>query len=206
MAAFTEDKLASRTDPFIQFEAWYQEAAQILPKPSAMCLSTCGKDGKPSSRMIQLGKRDENGLKFFTDSRSQKAKAMRENPYVSVVFYWSHPSLERQVRVTGKVEDLPAEEAVAFVKTIPRENQLVLLTHHQDEVVSSRAELDRKYKAVQEKYASTKREDLPIPEHWKGYRIVPDKFEFMQSADNWLGDRLIFSLEDKKWVLMREEP
>lgn len=206
MAAFTEDKLASRTDPFIQFQAWYQEAAQKLPRPGVMCLSTCGKNGRPSSRMVQLVKCDENGLKFFTDGRSQKAVAMRENPYVSVVFLWSQSSVERQVRVTGKVEDLPAEEAAPFVKALPRDNHLTLLTVHQDEVVSSRAELDRMYKAVQEKYASTKREDLPIPQYWKGYRIVPDKFEFMQAADNWLGDRLVFSLEGNKWVLTRVEP
>ena len=82
-------------------------------------------------------------------------------------------------------------------------NILTLLSVRQDEVISSRAELDQRYAAVQAKYGSTEQEALPVPEFWKGYKIVPDMFEFMQSASNWLGDRLVFLLKDDKWALER---
>ena len=202
--AFTEDQLVSRTDPIVQFQAWYQEAAQVLPTPEVMCLSTCGKDARPSSRMVGLTDCDKNGVKFLTDERSKKGQEMKENPYVSVTFYWRMSSaMERQVRIAGRVEQLPQEEVEVFLRKLPKANYLTLLTVRQDEVISSRAELDRRYAAVQAKYGSTEQEALPVPEFRKGYKIVPDMYEFMQSPSNWLGDRLLFSLEDNKWVLQR---
>ena len=202
--AFTEDQLVSRTDPIVQFQAWYQEAAQVLPKPEAMTLSTCGKDARPSSRMVVLAGCDKNGMKFFTDERSKKGQEMKENPYVSAVFYWRmSATVERQVRIAGRVEQLPQEEVEVFLRKLPKANILTLLSVCQDEVISSRAELDQRYAAVQAKYGSTEQEALPVPEFWKGYKIVPDMFEFMQSASNWLGDRLVFLLKDDKWALER---
>ena len=202
--AFTEDQLVSRTDPVVQFQAWYQEAAQVLPNPEIMCLSTCGKDARPSGRMVALAGCDKNGVKFFTDERSKKGQEMKENLYVSAAFYWRMSSaIERQVRIAGRVEQLPQEEVEVFLRKLPKANYLTLLTVRQDEVISSRAELDQRYAAVQAKYGSTEQEALPVPEFWKGYKIVPDMYEFMQSASNWLGDRLLFSLEDDKWVLER---
>lgn len=202
--AFTEDQLVSRTDPIAQFQAWYQEAVQVLPKPEAMTLSTCGKDARPSSRMVVLAGCDKNGMKFFTDERSKKGQEMKENPYVSAVFYWRmSDAVERQVRIAGRVEQLPQEEVEVFLRKLPKANILTLLSVCQDEVISSRAELDQRYAAVQAKYGSTEQEALPVPEFWKGYKIVPHMVEFMQSASNWLGDRLVFLLKDDKWVLER---
>ena len=127
--AFTEDQLVSHTDPVVQFQAWYQEAAQVLPNPEAMCLSTCGKDARPSGRMVALTGCDKNGIKFFTDERSKKGQEMKENPYVSVVFYWRLSSaMERQVRIAGRVEQLPQEEVEVFLRKLPKANYLTLLT------------------------------------------------------------------------------
>ena len=111
MAALTEDKLASRSNPFVQFRVWYDEAAKELPNAGMMCLSTCSKAGKPSSRIVQMVNFDEDGLTFLTGGQSRKAADLRENPNVSVVFAWMSESMQRQVRVVGKVEPLPRDTA-----------------------------------------------------------------------------------------------
>ena len=207
MAALTKDTLASSSDPFVQFQAWHQEVAQAEPNQAdAMCLSTCGKTGRPTSRMVQLMKFDEQGLVFYTDRGSRKVVDLEENKYVSAVFYWMLPTTtSRQVRVTGKVEQLPRDEVVAFFRQIPKPCYLTALAVNQDKVLADRIELEQKYREVEKKYASTPLQDLPIPD-WVGYRILPNSFEFMRSSPDWLADRLEFTLEDNKWVLKRLAP
>ena len=205
-APLTEDKLASRSNPFVQFRVWYDEAAKELPKPGVMCLSTCSKAGKPSSRNVQMLDFDEDGLTFLTDGQSRKAADLRENPNVSVVFTWISESIQRQVRVTGKVEPLPRDTVTAFVRKFPRPNHLLILSVVQDTVLADRAELDQKYQETKAKYATTESADLPVPDVYIGYRIVPDQFEFMRVDQDWLGDRFEFTLEDGKWSLQRLAP
>ena len=130
---------------------------------------------------------------------------LEENKYVSVLFYWTLPTTARQVRVTGKVEQLPRDEVVAFIRQVPKPCYLKALAINQDEVLADRIELEQKYHEVEKKYASTSSQDLPIPD-WVGYRILPNSFEFMRSSSDWLADRLEFTLEDNKWVLKRLAP
>ena len=176
MATLTKDTLASSSDPFIQFQAWHQEVAQAEPNQAEfMCLSTCGKTGRPTSRMVNLAKFDEQGLVFYTDRGSRKVVDLEENKYVSVLFYWTLPTTSRQVRVTGKVEQLPRDEVVAFIRQVPKPCYLKALAINQDEVLADRIELEQKYHEVEKKYASTPSQDLPIPD-WVGYRILPNSF------------------------------
>ena len=205
--AITEEQLASRSDPFVQFRAWYDEVAKVLPKPGVMCLSTCSKAGKPSSRLVQMLMFDENGFFFITNGKSRKAADMSENSNVSVVFPWVNELMERQVRVVGKVEPLPRGKVIEFVKKLPRPNHLQILSLMQDTVLADRAELDQKFQMGKEKYATTESADLPVPDYYTGYRIVPDQFEFMRNDKDWLGDRFEFILqEDGKWKLQRLAP
>ena len=202
--ALTEDQLASRSNPFVQFRVWYDEAAKVLKKPGTMCLSTCSKAGKPSSRLVQLLKFDENGLFFITCGKSRKVADLSENPNVSIVFPWICETMERQVRVVGKVEPLPREMVTGFIKKLPRPCQLTILSVVQDSVLADRAELDHKYQETKDKYAETESADLPVPDQYVGYRIVPDQFEFMRNDKDWLGDRFEYSLQDDgEWSLQR---
>ena len=206
-APLTIDQLASRSNPFVQFRAWYDDATKELMRPGMMCLSTCGKSGKPSSRNVQMLDFDENGLNFVTDGRSRKVTELSENPNVSVVFTWMAGPMQRQVRVVGKVEPLPRDNVTTFIKQFPRHSQLVMLSIVQDTVLANRAELDQKYQEAKDKYASTESADLPVPDQYVGYRIVPDQFEFMRVDHEWLTDRFEFILQgDGKWSLHRLAP
>ena len=204
----TEDQLASRSNPFVQFRVWYDEAAKVLQKPGMMCLSTCSKGGKPSSRLMQLLKFDENGLFFITGGKSRKMADLSENPNVSVVFPWICETMGRQVRVVGQVERVPREIATEVCKKLPRSCQLVILSVVQDSVLADRAELVHKYQETKDKYAETESSDLPVIDQCVGYRIVPNQFEFMHSVkDCWLGDRFEYSLQDDgKWSFQRLAP
>ena len=206
-APLTLDQLASRSNPFVQFQAWYDEASKVLPNAGMMCLSTCSKAGKPSNRIVQLQTFDEKGLIFLTGGESRKAADLSENPNVSVVFPWMCESMQRQVRVSGKVEPVPRETVTALTKLHPRPNHLLILSVVQNTILADRAELDHKYQETKDKYAETESADLPVPDVYIGYRIVPDQFEFMRVDLDWLGDRFEFNLQEAgKWSLQRLAP
>ena len=205
--ALTVDQLASRSEPFVQFRVWYEDAVKELKRPGMMCLSTCGKSGKPSSRNVQMLDFDQNGLVFITDGKSRKVTDLSENPNVSAVFTWMAGPMQRQVRVVGKVEPLSRDTVTTLIKKFPRPCQLVMLSIVQDTVLADRAELDHKYQETKDKYAETESADLPVPDQYVGYRIVPDQFEFMRVDHDWLTDRFEFTLqEDGKWTLQRLAP
>ena len=203
----TEDQLVSQTDPLPQFQAWLQEFGKFTQGPTRMCLSTSASDGKPSSRMVVLFGLDEKGLKIFnfTTSGSRKMKEIAENPFVAALLYSSE--LNRQIRVEGKVQQLPVEETERCFRSLPVANQLTLQIGRQDEVtVSSRQELVEMRKAVESMYQDLDT-PLPLPPHAIGYLLVPDMFEFSQGHNDWLGDRLVYTKEeDGRWSLKRLLP
>ena len=131
-------------DPIKQFQRWFDKAlAANLKLPEAMTLATATKDGKPSARMVLLKHVDEQGFVFYTNYNSRKAKELAGNPVAALMFYWAE--LDRQVRIEGTVSKVSAEESGAYFQTRPRDTQLGALASSQSEVVSNRAELDRRF-------------------------------------------------------------
>jgi pyridoxamine 5'-phosphate oxidase len=189
-------------DPLEQFGRWFAEAQETgLRVPEAMALATAGADGAPSVRMVLLKGADERGFTFFTGYGSRKAAELDANPHAALLFHWD--PLHRQVRVEGAVERVLAEESDAYFASRPRSAQIAATASRQGRVLASRAELDAEVARLEREYAGR---DVPRPEHWGGYRLVPDSYEFWQHRDNRLHDRLRYRREDGRWTIERLSP
>ena len=190
-------------NPFEQFEKWFADAiAAKLDLPDAMTLATATPCGIPSARMVVLRGFDEKGFCFYTDYGSQKGKELAENPNAALVFYWRE--LDRQVRSTGTVRKMNAEESDAYFASRPVESQLAVQTERQSLVISGREHLTEGFQQAEQAYAA---EAIPRPPHWGGYRLVPNLFEFWQGCPSRLHDRLCYTLQpDGTWEMTRLSP
>ncbi|XP_028757326.1 pyridoxine/pyridoxamine 5'-phosphate oxidase 1, chloroplastic isoform X2 [Neltuma alba] len=177
-------------DPIIQFRKWFDDAlASALKDPNAMALSTVGKDGKPSSRMVLLKGVDKDGFVWYTNYESRKAHELSENPHASILFYWD--GLNRQVRVEGSVQKVSDEESEQYFHSRPRGSQIGAIVSKQSMVVPGRHVLHQEYKELEQKFADGSL--IPKPRNWGGYRLTPQLFEFWQGQPSRLHDRWLLS-------------
>lgn len=200
-----EEQVAA--DPIDQFRKWFDEAlAAGLREPNAMALSTVGKDGKPSSRIVLLKGVDKDGFVWYTNYESQKAHELSENPQASLLFYWD--GLNRQVRVEGSVQKVPDEESEQYFHSRPRGSQIGAIASKQSTIIPGRHILHQTYKELEEKYSDGSL--IPKPKHWGGYRLKPQLFEFWQGQQSRLHDRLQYIPQeiDRKlvWKIVRLAP
>ncbi|MFK0116531.1 pyridoxamine 5'-phosphate oxidase [Streptomyces sp. NPDC090994] len=174
--------------PVEQFARWFRQAATDggLFEPNAMVVSTADAEGRPSSRTVLLKHFDERGFVFYTNYGSRKARDLAANPHVSLLFPW-HP-MARQVIVTGTAARTGRDETAAYFRTRPHGSQLGAWASTQSAVVGSRAELDAAYAELAARYPEG--EQVPVPPHWGGFRVVPRTVEFWQGRENRLHDRL----------------
>ena len=189
------------TDPVEGLQAWIEEAeAAGAPEPTGMCLATASLDGSPSARFVLLRGLDARGLTFYTNYGSRKAEELNVNPRASAAFWW--PSLERQVRVEGRVERIPAEESDAYFSDRPMESRFASASSPQSREVPDRETLERKVAALRAQYP----EGPPRPESWGGFRIVPDRIEFWQGRRARLHDRFLYERTTDGWRVVRLAP
>jgi pyridoxamine 5'-phosphate oxidase len=190
------------SDPFAQFELWLRAAFENESgEPNAMTIATATRDGRPSSRVVLLRGFDDRGFTFYTNYESRKARELAENPQAALVFYWG--TLQRQVRVTGGVAKLPAEESAAYFERRPRGSRVGAWASPQSRIISGRAELDARVAEVEDEFLD---KDVPLPPFWGGYRIMPDTIEFWQGRPDRLHDRLRYTRSDDGWVIERLAP
>lgn len=191
-------------DPFQQFTIWYDEAvAAGLPEPEAMTLSTATLEGQPSARIVLLRGYDERGFCFFSNYSSQKGQELAANPYAAVTFHWVE--LERQVRISGRVEKVTEAESDAYFQSRPSQSRIGAWSSPQSNVISSRDALEDMFKKYQKQYLDETA--IPRPEHWGGYRVIPERIEFWQGRPNRLHDRLRFiRIDQGPWTLQRLAP
>jgi pyridoxamine 5'-phosphate oxidase len=190
-------------DPFKQFARWFADAEQAeLPLHNAMTLATASREGKPSARMVLLKEVDARGFIFYTNYQGRKAQELKENPFASLVFYWQ--PLSRQVRVEGAVEMVASDESDRYFTSRPRGHQLEAHTSVQSQVIKDRVFLEEQFKVFTQTFAD---QEVPRPENWGGYRLIPDTLEFWQEGDHRLHDRLRYRREDNdQWVIERLAP
>jgi pyridoxamine 5'-phosphate oxidase len=189
-------------EPLEQFRAWFAEAeAADLRAPQAMALATAGPEGVPSVRMLLLKGADADGFVFFTGYGSRKGRELDANPRAALLFYWD--PLGRQVRVEGMVERVSADESDAYFATRPRGAQLAATASRQGRVLANRAELDAAVVELDRAHADG---EIPRPEHWGGYRLRPEAYEFWQHRENRLHDRLRYRRRPDGWLLERLAP
>lgn len=189
---------AVAADPLEQFRRWYADAEQAgIRAPHAMALAT----GGPSVRMVLLKGAEDGGFVFFTGYESRKAGELDANPRAALLFYWD--PLGRQVRVEGTVEQVSNEESDAYFATRPRAAQLAAAASRQGRILAGRAELDARVVELEREYAGR---GVPRPEHWGGYRLQPDAYEFWQHRQDRLHDRLRYRRDDGAWRVERLSP
>ncbi len=188
--------------PFAQFEHWFDQARTAqLKEVNAMSLATVREDGMPQVRTVLLKIFDERGFVFFTNYTSAKAKEITLNPKASILFPWL--DLERQVRISGSVEKISTAESFKYFTSRPRGSQLGAWISEQSQVISNRTVLKTLMNQIKEKF---KEGQIPLPDSWGGYRIVPESFEFWQGRANRLHDRFKYTLTSKGWEINRLAP
>ena len=219
--------------PIVQFNRWLKHASENgVPEPEAMTISTVAVDAatgvaRPSSRVVLLKQVDEHGFLFFSNYSSRKGRELESNPYASLAFYWKE--LSRSVRVCGRVEKLTQEESKQYYDSRPLGSRIGAWASPQSTTISSRNELEQKVKDVENKFnvpnaagldpdnkwqGDESKVDVPLPEFWGGYRIVPDEVEFWCGRPNRLHDRFRYTrsidskvaANDDTWTIDRLAP
>jgi pyridoxamine 5'-phosphate oxidase len=199
----TLDEAGVAADPIQQFGIWWQEALQSeIVEVNAMTLATANEQGVPSARIVLLKGYDERGFVFFSNYESKKAGDLQVNPMASLVFFWKE--LERQVRISGRVEKVTELESDQYFQSRPECSRIGAWASPQSTVISSRQVIEEKVEALQ---VSFEGKEIPRPLHWGGYRVVPSNIEFWQGRSSRLHDRIQYTLQsDGNWIIERLAP
>ena len=191
-------------DPLAQFHRWFEQAREAeVHEPNAMALASADAQGDPSCRMVLLKEADERGFVFFTDYRSRKGGELEKVGARGALCFWWAP-LERQVRIEGRVERVSAAESAAYFQQRPRGSRLGAWASAQSSVIASREGLEQRHAELDAQYPG---EDVPLPPHWGGYRVVPSVIEFWQGRHSRLHDRIQYKrAAEGDWRIVRLAP
>jgi len=195
------ERSALADDPIEQFREWYVRAAREVPLVDAMTLATVDADGAPDARMVLLKGFGPDGFRFFTNLESAKARQLRANPRAALILYWRE--LDRQVRIRGTVEKLPADADDEYFATRPTAARVGAWASPQSEPLSDRETLDARVREVTERFPD---QDVPRPEFWGGYILRPQRIEFWQGQAARLHDRFAYLRERQAWTIQRLAP
>jgi pyridoxamine 5'-phosphate oxidase len=190
-------------DPFTQFNHWWDDAIKSeIDEINAMTLATASASGVPAARIVLLKSVTDDGFVFFTNYNSHKGKELEENPQACLVFFWKE--LERQVRITGRVEKVSAAESDEYFNSRPAGSRVGAWASPQSHVIASRDVIEKNIKKVEEQFAET---EIVRPPHWGGYIVIPSEIEFWQGRSSRLHDRLRYTkMQDANWKVERLAP
>ncbi len=194
---------AALVEPVAQFHLWFDEArAANTVEANAMSLATVDAEGQPSVRVVLLKALDERGFSFFTNYESQKARELAVNPRAAIAFHWKE--LERQVRASGTVERLSAEESAAYFALRPRVSQIGAWASAQSSPIPNRETLEAARRHYEQQFDG---QAIPMPPFWGGYVLRPTKIEFWQGRPGRLHDRLVYHrVIGSPWLIQRLSP
>lgn len=192
----------AQPNPIKQFEKWWQQAIDSkIEEPNAMILATTTSDGKPSARTVLLKNFTNEGFVFFSNYQSHKAAQIEENPFVALLFFWKE--MERQVRVEGSIHKVSAEESDTYFASRPRESQIGAWSSPQSEEIENREFLQQNVIKYNTQFNT---ENIPRPEFWGGYIVVPSMIEYWQGRPGRLHDRLQYTSTNNEWIIKRLAP
>ena len=189
-------------DPFSQFSKWYGEAEKACRfYPNHMTLSTVDANGAPQSRIVLLKGADPEGFVFFTNYQSRKGQQLQDNSAASITFFWEE--LERQVNISGKAVKVSALESDEYFASRARGSQIGAWVSKQSSEIAARGLLEQEKDRLTALYAD---QEIPRPQHWGGFRILPQRVEFWQGQPDRLHDRLEYLLKNNQWSIRRLSP
>ena len=186
--------------PIEQFSLWFSQAMEAnIIEPSAMSLATS--DDSIGIRTVLLKYFDKKGFVFFTNYESKKSKQIQNNPKAAILFPWL--ALERQVKIIGSVEKITKLESLKYFSSRPKDSQIGAWASRQSSRISSRSVLSEQFASMKNKFSGG---EIPLPDFWGGYRVVPESIEFWQGRENRLHDRFIYELKSGNWSISRLSP
>ena len=202
LAANGDETIFERAEPIGLFVDRLEQARGHEPNDAnAMALSTVDADGAPDSRMVLLKDVDGRGFTFYSNRESTKGVELDASPRAALLFHWK--SLRRQVRVRGAVEPVSVEEADAYFASRARESRIGAWASDQSRPLAGRAELEAAVARETERFEG---QDVPRPERWTGWRVIPDAVEFWRDRPFRLHDRLLFTRDGDGWARTRLQP
>lgn len=199
-----DDNNSDKPEPIELFQAWLAEAQEAeVNDANAMSLATVDGAGMPDCRIVLLKGLSDQGFEFYTNTKSAKGDELADNPVACLLFHWK--SSRRQVRIRGTVETVSSQEADAYFATRPRGSQIGAHASDQSRPLKDRQTMTSKIEQLNKTYADN---DVPRPDHWSGYRVVPQKIEFWQNGEFRLHDRITFVREHGavNWSISRLYP
>jgi len=188
-------------DPIEQFGAWFEVAEREAPLAEAMMVATVDAEGAPDARMVLLKGFGPDGFRFFTNYGSAKGAQLGATPLAALVIYWRE--LDRQVRVRGPVERLPAEDSDAYFASRLRESRLGAWASPQSEAISGREALEQRLEEVESRFGDG---EVPRPEFWGGFLVRPERIEFWQGQQARMHDRFVYTRTGDAWQMERLAP
>jgi pyridoxamine 5'-phosphate oxidase len=188
-------------NPFFQFNFWFDEyQAACKSEVNIMTLVTMSSIG-PTARVVLLKQLEDEGFVFYTNYESNKAKELEHDPRAGLNFFW--PELQRQVRVQGMIEKVSERDSDVYFASRPRESQIGAWVSPQSQVIENRSVLENRLQELNEEF---KDKEVPRPDHWGGFRLKPQTFEFWQGRPSRLHDRIEYFIEEDNWKLRRLAP
>ena len=195
-------------DPIAQFGLWLKEAEEAnIYEPNAFVLSTVTPEQQPRARTVLLKGVDEHGFFFATNYLSRKGQAIDANPKVSAVFGWY--SIYHQVIIEGVAKVVPDHESDEYHNSRPHDSQVAAWSSQQSAFIENREVLDKQFEEALEKFKDS---EVPRPDYWGGYRIIPTRIEFWKGRSNRMHDRIEYvrSIKDHgsftAWQVQRLQP
>jgi len=188
-------------NPFKQFSLWFSQAIQLgVIEPGAMSLATTD-ENEIGIRTVLLKHFDDKGFVFFTNYGSKKSQQIEAKPQAALLFPWL--DLERQVKIFGGVEKITTLESIKYFTSRPKDSQLGAWASQQSAIISSRSILISQFESMKNKFSKG---DIPLPDFWGGYRVIPESIEFWQGRESRLHDRFIYQRLENSWSISRLSP
>jgi pyridoxamine 5'-phosphate oxidase len=190
------------SEPFALFEEWFESAAKEEPGDhTAMTLATADSNGVPSARMVLLKGMDESGFVFYTNMESRKGIEIGQNPNAALCFHWQ--SLQRSIRIEGRIEMVSDAEADTYFASRPREARIGAWASEQSRPVSTRLELEKRVAKFALKFNV---KEVPRPPHWSGCQVIPERIEFWRNRPFRLHDRTQYERTESGWRVRKLFP
>ena len=188
-------------DPVKQFSLWFTEAIDSgIVEPSAMTLATTD-ESEIGIRTVLLKYFDDKGFVFYTNYKSKKSRQIETRPEAALLFSWL--TLERQIKIVGSVEKVSSLESIKYFASRPKDSQIGAWASKQSTTISSRDILQSQFESMKQKFSSG---EVPLPDFWGGYRVIPRTIEFWQGRESRLHDRFVYQRNKDSWTISRLSP